>query len=196
MTMPETLVPFIPANKQLTRLVRDFLIATLPDETAIKTFIALPADKKHALAMDIADGKKTTAAALEEFSFDQMMAMREAEIVNLAPSTVDRNIARAMRDTLRVISATNPQEPGYVVAGPEGLAPDIAKGVFYRLAMTVRDCPKAIPLLEAEFRRAAKRRDLALPSATLVNDVKSGELRLLGTKPTPPSSNPVMLVNL
>lgn len=182
MTMPKTLAPFIPANKQLTRLVRDFLIAALPDEKAIKSFIALPADKKHAMAMEVADGKKATAAVLEEFSFDQMMAMREAEIVNLAPSTVDRNIARAMRDTLRAISASNLQEPGYIVAGPEGLTPDIAKGVFYRLAMTVRDCPKALPLLEAEFRRAAKRRELHLQGATLVNDVKSGELRLLGTR--------------
>lgn len=179
MAIPKQIAPFIPANKQLTRLVRDFLIASLPDEKQLRDFVAMDAEQKRALALEVADGKKTTAAVIEQFSLDQMMAMREAELVNLAPSTVDRTIARAMYDTLRAVKIGTPSQPDYVVAGADGLSPDIATGVFYRLAIKTKDCPKALPLIEAEFRRVAKHKDLALPSgATLVSDAKSGELRL------------------
>ncbi len=171
---------FVPAQAELTSLVRDFLLATLPDDKALKSYVALPRAERVVEAVaavghirDVGLSVQTLADA----SLSDLKDMRRRRKAELTVWKVETEIARTLTQSLNELARQAPPD-GFLLATANGLPDRMAQFFLPRLHLPISKQDQVAPLLASELQRLAVLPDIPLQASRLSGD-PSGEVRLI-----------------
>lgn len=174
---------FVPAQAELTSLVRDFLLATLPDDRALTSYVALPRAERiveAAAAVGHIRDVGLSVQTLADASLSDLKDMRRRRKAELTVWKVETEIARTLTQSLNELARQVPPE-GFVLATANGLPPRMAQFFLPRLHLPLSRQDTASPLLAAELHRLAALPDLPLLVGQLTLSGQS-EVRLIPEK--------------
>lgn len=171
---------FVPAQAELTSLVRDFLLATLPDDNALKSYVALSRAERVVEAVAAVGHIRDvglSVQALADASLSDLKDMRRRRKAELTVWKVETEIARTLTQSLNELARQAPPD-GFLLATANGLPDRMAQFFLPRLHLPLSKQDQAAPLLSLELQRLAVLPDIPLQASRLSGD-PSGEVRLV-----------------
>lgn len=176
---------FVPAQAELTTLVRDFLLATLPDDADLKTYVALPRAERVVQAVAAVGHIHDVGLSVQnlaEASLSDLKDMRRRRKAELTVWKVETEIARTLTQSLNELAACVPAG-GLVLVTSNGLPERMAQFFLPRLRLPLSKQERVAPLLASELQRLAVLPDLPLQASRLdLNEC--GEVRLIAHRQT------------